>query len=140
MFLIRVTGRTCGILEMLDPSLFDESSQLEEIKSCIKIGLACVYPDPSKRPTRNEVVRANCGGSREAKQNATPAQYSDIVNELAPLIERGRTTMWRWELVIRTRLLSTLQLVACLLIVLFLLSRCPLYTVASNYCCFMFSA
>lgn len=43
-------------------------------------------------------------------------------------LERGRT-MWRWELIIRTRLLSILQLVvASLLILLFLLSRCQLHS------------
>ena len=71
---------------LLDPSLFHES-QLEEIKSCFKIGLACVDSDHNKRPTIDEVVRK----LDKIKQNAgTPENPSSMLRRLNTLTSMGR--------------------------------------------------
>jgi len=71
---------------LLDPSLFHES-QLEEIKSCFKIGLACVDSDHNKRPTIDEVIRK----LDKIKQNAgTPENPSSMLRRQNTLTSMGR--------------------------------------------------
>ena len=80
---MRDTRKMTGLL---DPSLFHES-QLEEIKSCFKIGLACVDSDHNKRPTIDEVVRK----LDKIKQNAgTPENPSSMLRRLNTLTSMGR--------------------------------------------------
>jgi len=80
---LRDTRKMTGLL---DPSLFHES-QLEEIKSCFKIGLACVDSDHNKRPTIDEVIRK----LDKIKQNAgTPENPSSMLRRQNTLTSMGR--------------------------------------------------
>ena len=77
---------------LLDPSLFHES-QLEEIKSCFKIGLACVDSNYKKRPTIDGVVRK----LDKIKQNAgTPENPSSMLRRLNTLTSMGRRHALMW--------------------------------------------